>query len=59
MRMALTFLNAFIFGTPEVFVGMAQTKFDEKTLTLKDEPTRKIVAQQLTAFEAFVARVKG
>jgi chromate reductase len=59
MRMALTFLNAFIFGTPEVFVGMAQTKFDEKTLALKDEPTRKIVAQQLTAFEAFIARVKG
>jgi chromate reductase len=59
MRMALTFLNAFTFGTPEVFVGMAQTKFDEKTLALKDEPTRKIVAQQLTAFEAFIARVKG
>jgi chromate reductase len=38
---------------------MAQTKFDEKTLALKDEPTRKVIAQQLAAFEAFIARVKG
>jgi chromate reductase, NAD(P)H dehydrogenase (quinone) len=59
LRMALTFLNAFVFGTPEVFVGLAQTKFDEKTLALKDEPTRKIIAQQLAAFETFIARVKG
>jgi chromate reductase, NAD(P)H dehydrogenase (quinone) len=58
LRMALTYLNAFIFGTPEVFVGMGQTKFDDQTLALKDEPTRKIIAQQLGAFEAFVARIK-
>src|SRR5215470_12891877 len=59
LRMALTYLNAFVFGTPEVFVGLAQTKFDEKTLALKDEPTRKVITQQLAAFEAFIARVKG
>jgi chromate reductase, NAD(P)H dehydrogenase (quinone) len=59
LRMALTFLNAFVFGTPEVFVGLAQTKFDEKTLALKDEPTRKVIAQQLAGFGSFVARVKA
>jgi chromate reductase len=59
LRMALTFLNAYVFGTPEVFVGLAQTKFDEKTLTLKDEPTRKIIAQQLEAFGTFIGRAKG
>jgi len=59
LRMALTYLNAFVFGTPEVFVGSAQTKFDEKTLTLKDEPTRKVIAQQLDAFGTFIARMKG
>jgi chromate reductase, NAD(P)H dehydrogenase (quinone) len=59
LRMALTYNNAFVFGTPEVFVGLAQTKFDEKTLELKDEPTRKIVAQQLAAFGTFIARVKA
>jgi chromate reductase len=58
LRMALTFLNAFIFGTPEVFVGMGATKFDEKTMALIDEPTRKTIAMQLAAFETFVARLK-
>jgi len=50
LRMALTFLNAFVFGTPEVFVGLAYTKFDAETLELRDEPTRKAVADQLAAF---------
>jgi chromate reductase len=59
MRMALTYLNSFVFGTPEVFVGMAQNKFDEKTLELKDEQTRTVVAQQLAAFAKFVERVKA
>jgi chromate reductase len=59
MRMALTYLNCFVFGTPEVFVGMAQNKFDEKTLELKDEQTRTVVAQQLAAFAKFVERVKA
>jgi chromate reductase, NAD(P)H dehydrogenase (quinone) len=58
LRMALTFLNAFVFGTPEVFVGLAQTKFDPQTLELKDEATRKVIALQLAAFPAFIARVK-
>ena len=59
LRMALMYLNAFVFGTPEVFVGLAQTKFDEKTLALKDEPTRKVIALQLEAFGTFVARMKS
>jgi len=41
LRMTLTFLNAFVFGTPEVFVGLAHTKFDPNKLELKDEATRK------------------
>jgi len=45
LRQAMIFLNAFSFGTPEIFVGQAPTKFDEKTL--KDEITKKLVAQQL------------
>jgi len=59
LRMALTYLNAFLFGTPEIFVGLAQTKFDEKTLELKDEATKKVIAQQLAAFATFIARVKA
>jgi chromate reductase, NAD(P)H dehydrogenase (quinone) len=59
MRMAMTFLNAFVFGTPEIFVGLAQTKFDERTLELKDEPTKKIIIQQLAAFARFIERVRA
>jgi chromate reductase, NAD(P)H dehydrogenase (quinone) len=59
LRMALTFLNAFVFGTPEVFVGLAQTKFDPTTLELKDVPTRKVVADQLAAFVKFIERLKA
>jgi chromate reductase, NAD(P)H dehydrogenase (quinone) len=58
LRMALTSLEAFVFGKPEIFVGMGRTKFNEKTMALTDEPTRKIVAVQLAAFETFVTRVK-
>jgi chromate reductase len=59
MRQTMIFLNAFVFGTPEIFVGMAQTKFDPTTLELKDEPTRKIIAQQLAAFEKFIERMEA
>lgn len=59
LRQVMIFLNAFVFGTPEIFVGMAQTKFDEKTLELKDEATKKIVSQQLEAFAKFIARVSA
>jgi chromate reductase, NAD(P)H dehydrogenase (quinone) len=59
MRMAMTFLNAFVFGTPEIFVGLAQTKFDERTLELKDESTKKIITQQLAAFARFIERVRA
>ncbi|HZT26645.1 MAG TPA: NADPH-dependent FMN reductase [Pseudolabrys sp.] len=58
-RMSMTFLNAFIFGTPEVFVGSAQTKFDKDTLELKDQPTKDIVKTQLAAFAKFIKKMKG
>jgi chromate reductase len=57
-RMSMTFLAAFIFGTPEVFVGVAQTKFDKETLALTDQPTRDVVKAQLAAFAKFIARMK-
>jgi chromate reductase, NAD(P)H dehydrogenase (quinone) len=59
LRQAMIFLNAFSFGTPEIFVGQAPTKFDEKTLELKDEMTKKFVAQQLAGFAKFIERVKA
>jgi chromate reductase len=59
LRMCMTYLNAFMFGTPEIFVGMAQNKFDKDTLKLTDEATRKIVGQQLEGFAKFIERVRA
>ena len=58
-RMSMTFLNAFIFGTPEVFVGLAQNKFDKDTLALTDQPTKDVIKTQLAAFAKFITRMKG
>lgn len=59
MRKMMVFLDAITLNKPEIFVGMAQTKFDEKTGELKDETTRNFIKQQLEAFEKFIARVGG
>ena len=58
-RMSMTFLKAFIFGTPEVFVGNAATKFNKDTLELMDQGTKDAVKAQLTAFAKFIGRVKA
>ena len=57
-RMSMTFLKAYIFGTPEVFVGSAAGKFDKETLELKDQPTKDAVKMQLAAFAKFIAKMK-
>ena len=58
LRMALTTLDAFLFGKPEVFVNFAAKKIDEKTGELTDQPTKDIIKQQLAAFVKFIKRVK-
>ena len=58
MRTAMVFLDAVVFNRPEIFVGMAQTKFDDK-LELKDEATINFVKQQLAGFEKFVRKQTG
>jgi len=50
--------NAFIFGTPEVFVAQAQNKFDKETLALTDQPTKDVIKMQLAAFAKFIAKMK-
>jgi chromate reductase len=58
-RMSMTFLKAFIFGTPEVFVGNAAAKFNKDTLELTDQGTKDAAKAQLTAFAKFINRVKA
>ncbi|HEU4662032.1 MAG TPA: NADPH-dependent FMN reductase [Pseudolabrys sp.] len=57
-RMSMTFAKAYIFGTPEVFVGSAASKFDKDTLELTDQPTKDAVKAQLAAFAKFIAKMK-
>src|SRR5438477_7368136 len=57
MRTMFVFLNAIVFNTPEIFVGAAQNKFDDKG-ELKDETTKDFIKRQLDAFAKFVGRVK-
>ena len=59
LRQCLTSIDAILFGRPEILVTFAATKFDEKTLELKDQPTIDIVKQQLAAFEKFIRQVSG
>jgi chromate reductase, NAD(P)H dehydrogenase (quinone) len=57
LRQAMVFLDAHVFNRPEIFVGLAQQKFDEKTLELKDQATIDFVKQQLAGFETYIRRV--
>jgi chromate reductase len=58
-RQIMVFLEALAFTRPEVFVGMAASKFDEKTLEFKDEAGINFIKQQLAGFEKFIRRVGG
>jgi chromate reductase, NAD(P)H dehydrogenase (quinone) len=58
-RQILVFLEAHVFTRPEVFVGMANSKFDEKTLEFKDEAGINFIKQQLAGFETYIRKVGG
>ena len=59
LRQIMVFLEALAFTRPEVFVGMAASKFDEKTLEFKDEAGINFIKQQLAGFEKFIRRWSG
>jgi chromate reductase len=58
LRQAMVFLNAFTFNTPEIFVGSAHTKFDDKMVFL-DDVGINFIKQQLTGFEALIRKLTG
>jgi len=58
LRQVAVFLDAHPMNKPEVFVRNAATLFDEQG-TLVDEATRKVVAQYMEAFGAWVRRMKA
>jgi chromate reductase len=58
LRMALTAIEAQMFGKPEVFVNLAAKKIDEKTGELTDQAAKDAIKLQLAAFAKFIKRVK-
>lgn len=61
LRKVMLFLNASVLVKPEVFIGMAGTKFDAEG-RCSDEGTRKFVGDQMAALERWIAavgRMKG
>jgi len=58
LRQAMVFLNAYTFNTPEIFVGSAHTKFNDK-MEFTDEAGIKFIKQQLAGFEAMIRKLTG
>jgi chromate reductase len=58
LRKIMLFLNANTLVKPEIFIGSAQTKFDEQG-RLTDEPTRKFIAEQMEALRRWALRING
>lgn len=58
LRQVGVFLDLHFLNKPEVMVGKAAEKFDAE-LRLTDEATRKVVAAQLVALQAWTNRLRG
>ncbi len=56
LRQVFVFLNGLVMNRPEVFVGAAHEKFDEKG-DLTDQDTRDFLAKYLTAVRDWIAAV--
>ena len=54
LRKILLYLNAMVLAKPEVFIGMAHTKFDIASGRCTDEVTRKFMTDQMAAFERWI-----
>jgi len=57
LRKILVYMNTFTVNKPEVFIGMAQTKFDAQG-ELTDEATKKFIADLLVSLQALKNRLK-
>ena len=59
LRRCMIFLDALTMNKPEVFIGGAVQKFDEKTGQFKDEQAVGFIKQQLVAFAKFIEQHGG
>jgi chromate reductase len=58
LRQCFIFLNGLVMSRPEVMIPAAHNKFDANGI-LTDAPTRDFIAAHLTAFKAWVLRLKN
>jgi chromate reductase, NAD(P)H dehydrogenase (quinone) len=54
LRRCMIFLDALTLNKPEIFIGTASQRIDEKTGQIKDEQTVAFIKQQLAAFAKFI-----
>jgi chromate reductase len=59
LRRCMNFLDAFTMNKPEVFIGNASARIDDKTGQIKDEQTIGFIKQQLEAFAKFIVAHGG
>jgi chromate reductase len=59
LRRCMIFLDALTMNKPEVFIGGAMQKFDEKSGQLKDEQAVGFIKQQLATFAKFIEQHGG
>ena len=59
LRRSMIFLDAVTMNKPEIFIGNASQKIDEKTGQIKDEQAIGFLKQQLAAFAKFIVQHGG
>ena len=59
LRRSMIFLDAWTMNKPEIFIGSASQKIDEKTGQIKDEQAIGFIKQQLAAFAKFIVQHGG
>ncbi len=57
LRRSIGGLGALVLSKPEIFINHCKTKFDTNG-KITDEPTLKIMKEQMTAFEDWIVRMK-
>lgn len=53
-RRSMLFVDAVIFGRPEIFIGNVSQRVDAATGQITDEATKRFIGQQLAAFAKFI-----
>ncbi len=59
LRRCMIFLDALTMNKPEIFIGNASARIDDKTGQIKDEQTVGFIKQQLEAFAKFIVAHGG